>query len=83
VLKGICNEIYELGENFPKKATHIVASGGAVRNISVLKMLIADRFGASVSLNPTKEESATGVALFSSFVTKNINYNNGFSKYIR
>lgn len=82
VLKGMCNEIYELYEGFSKKAKQIVASGGAVRNISVLKKLISQRFDAPVSLNSIREETATGVALFSAFITGKISYNDGFSKYI-
>jgi sedoheptulokinase len=82
VLNGMCNELYELYEAFPTRANKIIASGGAVRNISVLKKLIAKRFDASVSVNQIKEEASTGVALFSAFVTKKIRYNDGFSSYI-
>ncbi len=82
VLKGMCNELYELYESFPEKRTHVVASGGAVKRIGVLKSLIAERFGVSVSADTVKEETATGVALFSAFATKKIKYNNGFSEYV-
>ena len=82
VLNGMCNELYELYEAFPTRANKIIASGGAVRNISVLKKLIAKRFDASVSVNQIKEEASTGVALFSAFVTKKIRYNDGFLSYI-
>lgn len=82
VLKGMCNELYELYEVFPEKKMHAVASGGTVRNVEVLKKLIADIFGMSVSANEVKEEAATGVALFSAFVIKKIKYQNGFVDYI-
>jgi sedoheptulokinase len=82
VLNGMCNELYELYEAFPTRANKIIASGGAVRNISVLKKLIAKRFDASVSVNQINEEASTGVALFSAFVAKKIRYNDGFSSYI-
>ncbi len=82
VLKGMCNELYELYKVFPKKKTHIVASGGAVKNNEVLKNLIADCFGMSVSADTVKEEAATGVALFSAFAIKKIEYNNGFFDYV-
>ena len=67
---------------FAEKKSSIVASGGGVRNNDVLKKLIADRFGATVSVNTVKEEAATGAALFSAFVAGKISYNNGFSDYI-
>ncbi|MBQ9085578.1 MAG: MerR family transcriptional regulator [Clostridia bacterium] len=82
VLRGICNELYELYEGFEEKKTNIVASGGGVRKNEVLKKLIEDRFGASVSVNAIHEEAATGAALFSAFVAGKIKYNNGFSEYI-
>ena len=58
VLRGMCNELYELYDGFEEKKTNIVASGGGVRHNEVLKRLIADRFGASVSVNATNEEAA-------------------------
>ena len=82
VLCGMCNELYELYEEIGEKKVNIVASGGGVRKNNVLQNLIADRFGASVSVNATSEEAATGVALFSAFVVGKIKYNNGFSDYI-
>ncbi|MBE6674520.1 MAG: MerR family transcriptional regulator [Ruminococcaceae bacterium] len=82
VLKGMCNELYELYKEFPVKKSHVVASGGAVKKNEVLKNLIADCFGVSVSSNTLKEEAATGVALFAAFTSKKIKYNNGFNEYI-
>jgi len=82
VLKGMCNELYELYEEFSEKKAHIVASGGAVRKNQVLKRLIANRFEMSVSASTQKEEAATGVALFSAFAIGKIEYKNGFSEYI-
>lgn len=82
VLNGMCSELYELYEGFGEKKKNIVASGGAVRKNEVLQKLLADRFGVSVSVNTVSEEAATGVALFSAFVSGKINYNNGFSEYI-
>jgi sedoheptulokinase len=82
VLRGMCNELYELYEGFEEKKTNIVASGGGVRKNEVLKKLIADRFGASVSVNATNEEAATGAALFAAFVVGKVKYNNGFYEYI-
>jgi sedoheptulokinase len=82
VLRGMCNELYELYEDFEEKKTNIVASGGGVRKNEVLKKLIADRFGASVSVNVTREEAAIGAALFAAFVVGKVKYNNGFAEYI-
>ena len=82
VLRGMCNELYELYEGFEEKKTNIVASGGGVRQNEVLKRLIADRFGASVSVNATNEEAATGAALFAAFVVGKVKYHNGFAEYI-
>ena len=82
VLKGMCNELYELYKKMPNKKTHMVASGGAIKRTEILKDLIAKRFGASISTNKIEEEAATGSALFSALVAKKIEYNNGFSDYI-
>lgn len=82
VLRGMCNELYELYAIIGERKTNIVASGGGVRKNEVLKKLIADRFHASVSVNATGEEAATGVALFAAFIAGKIAYNNGFSEYI-
>ena len=82
VLRGMCNELYELYECFAEKKARIVASGGGVRNNGVLKSLISDRFGAPVFVNPVKEEAATGTALFAGFVAGRVNYDNGFAEYI-
>ena len=82
VLKGMCNELYELYQHVPNKKTHMVASGGAVKRTEVLRNIMAERFGVSVSTNRVEEEAATGVALFSALATKKIKYNNGFSDYL-
>ena len=82
VLRGMCNELYELYEGFTEKKANIVASGGGVRNNIVLRKLIGDRFGAPVFVSPIKEEAATGAALFSGFIAGHVNYDNGFSEYI-
>ena len=82
ILRGMCNELYELYEGIAEKKNKIVASGGGVRNIEILKNLISERFGASVFVNAIKEEAAMGAALFSSFVAGKINYSNGFGGYI-
>lgn len=82
VLRGMCNELYELYEGFEEKKTNIVASGGGVRKNEVLKKLIADRFSASVSVSATNEEAAMGAALFAAFVVGKVKYNNGFDEYI-
>ena len=83
VLKGMCNELYDLYATFDEKKTHIVASGGAVKKNDTLKKLIADRFGMTVSINLVDEEAATGAALFSAFTIGKIEYHNGFSGYIK
>lgn len=83
VLKGMCNELYELYENFEEKKKHIVASGGTVKKNEVLKKLISDRFGMEVTVNTVDEEAAVGAALFSAFAVGKIKYNNGFSEFIK
>ena len=82
VLKGMCNELYDLYGAFNDRKTSIVASGGAVKKNEVIKKLIAERFGMRVDINSVGEEAATGVALFSALATGKIKYNNGFSEYI-
>ncbi len=83
VLKGMCNELYGLYEDFENKKTRIVASGGAIKRNETLRKLMEDRFGMSVSINTVGEEAATGAALFSALAIGKIEYNNGFSDYIR
>lgn len=83
VLKGMCNELYDFYRLFPQKKKKAVASGGAVKKNPVLKNLIADTFALPVVTSMVKEETATGVSLFSAFVTKKIEYKNGFGKYIK
>ena len=83
VLKGMCNELYELYGLFPQKKNKAVASGGAVKKNEVLKSLIGDTFNVSVYTSKVGEETATGVSLFSAFATKKIEYNDGFGKYIK
>ena len=83
VLRGMCAELYELYEQFSKKCTHIIASGGAVKKNEVLKLLIKDVFSMEVTGNTFKEEAATGAALFSALALGKIDYKNGFSDYIR
>ena len=82
VLKGMCNELYELYENVPNKKSYIVASGGAIKRTEILKSIVAQRFGASVTTSKIEEEAATGAALFSAFSSKKIKYNDGFDRYI-
>ncbi len=82
VLKGMSNELYELYGEFPKKRTHAVASGGAIRQNDVLKALIEERFNMSVSTDTVREEAATGAALFAALAIEKIKYNNGFSEYL-
>lgn len=83
VLKGMCKELYELYEGVQDKKSHIVASGGVVKRAEVLRELIAQCFGASVSTTKASEEAGTGSALFSALATNNIKYNDGFGKYIK
>ena len=82
VLRGICNELFELYEAMGKAKTNIVASGGGVRKNEVLKKLIGERFQASVSINTMNEEAATGAALFSGLAVGRVSYDHGFTDYI-
>ena len=82
VLKGMCNDLYELYEKVTCKKSHIVASGGAIKRTEILKDIISKRFGATVSANSVDEEASTGAALFSALAVGKIKYNNGFSEYV-
>lgn len=64
VLKGMCNELYELYDGFHEKKARIVASGGAIRKNELLKKLIEDKFGVPVLVSEVKEEAAMGAAIF-------------------
>lgn len=80
VLKGMCKELYNLYNAFPQKKKCAVASGGAVRQNDVLKLLLSECFDMPVTVNSVKEEAATGAALFSAFCIGRIEYKNGFFK---
>ena len=82
VLKGMCNELYELYASVPERKKRIVASGGAVKKNALLKRLLSDRFSMPVYLNSAKEEASTGAALFAAFATGKIKYGSGFSEHI-
>ena len=82
VLKGMCDELYELYEKVPEKKTHIVASGGAIKRTEVLKKIVAQRFNASVTTNKIEEEAATGASLFAALAIGKIKYDDGFNEYI-
>ena len=47
----------------------MVASGGAVRKIGVMKKVLCDVFGVDVHLSVGKEEAAMGAALFAGVQT--------------
>ena len=70
VLKGMCNELYELYDDFPNKKSCVVASGGAIRKNEILKKLIEDTFGMPVSVSEIKEDAAVGAALFCTLADK-------------
>ena len=82
VLRGMCNELYDLYECFGEKKTRMVASGGAVKKNIVLQKLMSERFGMTVSINSIDEEAATGTALFSACAIGKIKYKNGFSEFV-
>ncbi len=83
LLKGICEELYQLYRAFPEKKKQAVASGGAVKKNAVFKNLIEDRFGMEVSLNKISEEAATGAALFSALAIGKAEYKDGFPEFIK
>ena len=83
ILKGMCKELYDFYILFPQKKKRAIASGGAIKKNDILKNLIADTFNMPVYTSKVKEETATGVSLFSAFVTRKIEYKNGFGKYIK
>ncbi len=82
VIHGMCDELYQLYQAMHTKKTRIVASGGAIRKNNVLRRVLEDKFGMSVSVCSVKEEAATGVALFSALALGKIDYNDGFSDFI-
>lgn len=83
ILNGMCDELYELYELFPKKRTVAVASGGGIKKNETLKKIISKRFNTEVLTIQFKEEAAVGVALFSAFAIKKIEYVDGFSNYLK
>ena len=83
VVNGMCDELYNLYLEGQLKKSHIVASGGAIRKNHILRRVLEDKFGMSVSINSVKEESATGTALFSAYSIGMIDYKDGFGDYIK
>lgn len=78
VLRGMCNELYALYVSLPEEKSRIVASGGAVRKVRILRRLLEDRFGMPVSVNTVEEEAAVGAALFSALALGKLEYDDGF-----
>ena len=78
VLKGMCNELYDLYNSFNERKIRMVASGGAIKRNEVLRNLLRDRFGMTVTVNTVEEEAATGAALFSAHAIGRLRYSNGF-----
>lgn len=83
VINGMCEELYKLYQIGHIRKSHIVASGGAVRKNDVLRRVLEDKFGMSVSVNSVKEEAATGAALFSAYACGMVEYKDGFVDYIK
>ena len=83
VINGMCDELYKLYLNGKLKKSHIVASGGAIRKNRILRRVLEDKFGMTVSENSIKEEAATGAALFSAYSIGMIEYKYGFGDYIK
>ena len=82
VINGMCDELYKLYEAGNVRKKHIVASGGAVRRSRVLRRVLEDTFGMTVSISSVKEEAATGAALFAAYAMGKAAYKDGFSDYI-
>ena len=78
VLRGMCNELYALYGTLPEGKSRIIASGGAVRKVGILRRLLEDRFGMPVSVNAVEEEAAVGAALFSALALGKLEYDDGF-----
>ena len=79
----MCDELYNLYLEGQLKKSHIVASGGAIRKNHILRKVLEDKFGMTVSVNSVKEEAATGAALFSAYSIGMIEYKDGFGDYIK
>lgn len=66
-LYGMCQELKDL---FPwdkcGEKLELVASGGAIRRIDVMKDIVQEIFGLPVSLSNGEEEASIGAALFAS-----------------
>lgn len=82
-LYGMCQELKDL---FPwdmcGKKVEVVASGGAVRRIGVMKNIIGEVFAMPVSLSNGKEEASVGAALFGAVAQGSLAGIEEFSDYI-
>lgn len=67
MLCGIVDELYEMYEQMchltNTKATHLTASGNAIRHNALLRELTETRFRLPLEIPPYKEEAAHGAAL--------------------
>jgi len=84
VIRGICGELYDFFTDACVSGKHtVVASGGAVRKIKVLKYVIRDTFEMPVYFNTSKEEASVGAALFSTVAAKTVPSLDGVSGFIQ
>ena len=83
IINGMCDELYKLYNAGQIRKSHIVASGGAVRKNSILRKVLEDQFGMTVSISSVKEEAATGAALVAAYAMGKIAYEDGFFDYIK
>jgi sedoheptulokinase len=69
VMRGICDELYGFYEKVPdalRKADVMIGGGNALRHNTMLREILAERFGIDVKLSPYLEESAVGASLLAS-----------------
>jgi sedoheptulokinase len=69
VMRGICDELYGFYEEVPdalRKADVMIGGGNALRHNTMLREILAERFGMDVKLSPYLEESAVGASLLAS-----------------
>lgn len=67
VLKGMCDELFALYQEFPTEAprTALIGSGNGIRKSPLLQQIFSDKFGLALKIPVCQEEAAYGAGLFS------------------
>jgi len=86
MLRGMCNELYEIYRNIPKSdqgAQVLIGSGNGIRKNPVLQKIIEDVFGKNLCIPIFGEEAACGAALYSLYSSGHFQYIEEIQKMVQ